>query len=304
MKNFADRLLDTITEKNSFLLAGWDPRMDSIPQCYFELAATSCDSNASLIRHVLVNFYTDALLASKDHIVAVKPNIAFFEALGIPGLRAFNDLCSILREHNVINIVDGKRGDIGSTAEAYSKAYLGTEIFNADALTVNPYLGLDTIESYLDHCVANGKGIYVLVKTSNPGSKDFQNLKLINGTTLAEEVAVKIQDLSQKFIGEHGVSAIGAVVGATYPIEATNFRKLMPNCPFLIPGYGTQGASSADAVASFNSKTINGIVNSSRGLFSSFKNLKITREECKLEIYQKAIDAKNDLMSAFRQIKN
>ncbi|MCL4133253.1 UNVERIFIED_CONTAM: hypothetical protein GTU68_045080 [Idotea baltica] len=296
MNNFADKLIEKINSKNSILLAGLDPRINEIPDCYKIESTKISKNNDELIYNTLVSFYKDSIEACRDYVPIIKPNIAFFEALGIPGLKALKTVSKIIKEQDILCLIDAKRGDIGSTAKAYSQAFLGKTLI--DAITINPYLGFDTITPFLENLELEGKGIFVLVKTSNPGSADIQNLKLESGITVAEHIAKEISEIGKKFIGKSGASSIGVVIGATYPEEALKFRELMPNIPFLIPGFGAQGGSAEDATASFVSNQSVGIVNSSRGIFQSFSSKSINRKEVISEIRNYSIKFKEQLNQA------
>lgn len=276
--NFADTLIHSIEKNKSFIVAGFDPQLDTFPKFILEEAAAKTNNNDDAVFHALFHFHILAIEALSGSIAAVKPNIAFFEQYGLAGLLAFAHICRILRERNIPVIADVKRGDIGSTAKAYSSAYLGrsnifgkaSPIFDVDAITVNPYLGFDTVETYFDDCKEFGKGLFVLVKTSNPGSASIQGIESVKSkSTISETVAAWLAEKSQLLMGESGYSSLGAVVGATYPDEARALRKLMPKNFFLIPGMGAQGGSAQDAVAGFSSSQSGALINISRGLLGS-----------------------------------
>ncbi len=278
--NFADRLIASIAQSKSFIVAGFDPQIEAFPQCILDDAAKRTSSNDEAVYAALVNFHQLALDALVGKVAAVKPNIAFFEQYGIAGLRAFASICSMIKERKLPIIADIKRGDIGSTAQAYSSAYLGQvslfgkkqAVFDVDAITISPYLGFDTVETYFKDCQEFGKGLFVLVKTSNPGSASIQGLKLQSGQKVAETVATWLADKGAGFLGTSGYSGLGAVVGATYPDEARALRKLMPNNFFLIPGMGAQGGTAQDAVAGFSANKSGAIINISRGLLGTIES--------------------------------
>ncbi|MCL4118154.1 UNVERIFIED_CONTAM: hypothetical protein GTU68_028119 [Idotea baltica] len=299
--NFADKLNQKIKENNSCLLAGFDPRLDLIPNCIIEVAEKKSKDNQELTYNTLVDFYELSLKTLSKSIAAVKPNIAFFEALGETGLKAFETICKLIKEHDLPLIIDAKRGDIGSTAKAYSKAFLSKDFYDADALTVNPYLGFDTIEPYLEECKEFNKGIFILVKTSNPGSGLIQNSITGSGKTVSQELATWVFENGQNFTGDSGLSSIGAVVGATYPEQATELRKIMKNNFFLIPGLGAQGGTGQDAVAGFNNAGQGAIVNASRGIFSSFPSLDISLEQVKSELKENVSKFNQELNSALKE---
>lgn len=268
MQNFADRLLNECKKKKSLVLVGIDPRKESLPANLKELAQKKSWAEAYRI------FGREVLDAVADVAVAVKPQVAFYEALGPEGMMAFQDILQYAKEKNILSIADIKRGDIGTTAEAYAEAFLSEKaLFPADSVTINPYLGLDGVEPFLKYC-NQGKGVYILVKTSNKSSIDFQNQKLANGSELFNLVAKKVSEWGQSYIGESGYSSVGAVVGATWPEEAMALRKMMPNISFLIPGYGAQGGAAKDALASMDENNLGGVVNSSRSIIFAFDNEK------------------------------
>ena len=252
----------------------------------------------------MVHFHSIALEACADKIACVKPNIAFYECLGIAGLRALQTIVLMIKDYKLPVILDSKRGDIGSTATAYSSAFLGcgtafgkpTGLIDADALTINPFLGFDTLQPFLDDCYSYEKGIFVLVKTSNPGSSAIQDLN-VDGKTISMRLAEWVNTEGEKLIGECGYSGLGAVVGATYPEQAKELRKLMPNTIFLIPGLSSQGAGAQEACAGFSNKTPRGgaVANVSRGLFGKF-DADISLEDLKTEMSNRAVTL-NDAIS-------
>lgn len=265
---------------NSVLTAGIDPALDTLPKFIQEKAAKQSKHSDDYIYAVLTESYIPSLEALEPHVAACKPNAAFFEQYGLAGMRAYSDILIAAKRLGIPSIADAKRGDIGSTAEAYAKAFLGGATarfekvlaFEADSLTVNPYLGADTLEVFALACERNAKGLFVLVKTSNPGSNWLQSIS-DDKESIAKKVAKWVSERGEALIGDKGVSSIGAVVGATYPDEARELRAIMKNNMFLIPGYGAQGGTASDAVAGFAKNSIaNGAstVNVSRGLFNIF----------------------------------
>lgn len=276
MKTFADTLQKSIQSTGSYLVAGCDPVIEKLPAFLITSAEQASSSDAEFFERVLKDFCTLFVAAISGRVAAAKPNIAFFEQYGIPGLLAFAGLCDALRANGIPVIVDAKRGDIGSTAAAYSATFLGqTSVngrrapsFSADALTVNPFLGFDTLEPFLKDCIAYGKGIFVLVQTSNPGAKDLQG-RIADGSSISDHVARWIAATGDSLRGECGWSGLGAVVGASYPKDAQHLREIMPYNFFLIPGLGAQGASAHDSVAGFgtrNGSKGGAVINVSRGL--------------------------------------
>lgn len=278
MNSFADRLQASIDRNKSVLVAGCDPVIDALPPFLLAEATRRHSSSQEIISHVLAAFCETFLTAISGHAAAIKPNVAFFEQYGLAGLGVFEKFCRDIREKGIPLITDAKRGDIGSTAAAYSSAYLGHATlagkpfrgFETDALTVSPYMGLDTLEPFLKDCAAHGKGIFVLVQTSNPGAKALQGLST-DGGTVSQHVAHWLAQNAEKLLGQCGWSGLGAVVGAPYPQEAKDLRAIMQTSFFLIPGLGAQGAGAEDAVAGFGTRggrRGGALVNASRGLLA------------------------------------
>jgi len=261
---FGDRLAEAVERKRSQLCVGLDPRLELLP---VELRGEPSRGEA------VERFCRGIVDAVCPHAVAVKPQLAFFEALGADGIRAFDAVCSYAREAGLVVIADGKRGDIGSTARAYAAAYLEADVGatpRADALTVNPYLGRESIEPYLAACRRQGAGILCIVKTSNAGA-DVQDVTLSDGGPLWHHVARQVADWGEELVGERGLSSVGAVVGATHPRAVAEARKLMPQSIFLLPGVGEQGASPADLARAFTSGPASAIVNASRSVIYAYR---------------------------------
>jgi orotidine-5'-phosphate decarboxylase len=204
--------------------------------------------------------------AVADVAAAVKPQSAFFEAHGAEGVRAFWDACAYARDAGLVVIADAKRGDIGSTARAYAEAFRG-----ADAVTVNPYLGTDSVEPFLRVCREAGTGIFCLVKTSNPGSADVQDARLADGRRVWEQVAELVGGWGADLMGGHGLSSVGAVVGATFPAELAEARRLLPRAPFLVPGIGAQGGTPEDVAAAFTASPASALVSASRSVIYAYR---------------------------------
>jgi orotidine-5'-phosphate decarboxylase len=259
MQNFADRLIEAIESKGSCVVVGLDPRLDSLPE------GLRAGPGATAAEAVL-EFNRRVIRAVAPHAVAVKPQSAFYEALGWEGVRSYAETIRFAQEHELLVIADVKRGDIGSTAEAYAEAHL--DRFGADAVTVNPYLGIDSIAPFVKRA-KDGKGIFVLVKTSNPSSVDIQDLES-GERKVYEHVADLVERWGAGCRGTSGYSAVGAVVGATFPQTAAELRRLMPHAIFLLPGYGAQGATAEDCRSSFDADGRGAIVNSSRGILYAF----------------------------------
>jgi orotidine-5'-phosphate decarboxylase len=209
------------------------------------------------------------------YAVGVKPQLAFFEALGAPGMAALEKVCAYARTAGLIVVADAKRGDIGSTARAYASAYLEGRDEQpplADAMTVNPYLGLDSLEPFLAACRREGAGIFCLVKTSNEGVADIQDLALSDGKPLWQHVAHLVAEWGEELVGEHGLSSVGAVVGATHPRAVGEARRLLPRAVLLLPGIGAQGAGPADVARAFTSGPASALVAASRSILYAFRS--------------------------------
>jgi orotidine-5'-phosphate decarboxylase len=252
---FADRLAAEVQRKQSQLVVGLDPNPDLMP---VEL------------RGDIARFCCGIVDAVAPHAVAVKPQLAFFEALGSAGIAAFEQVCGYARRAGLLVIADGKRGDIGSTARAYAEAYLEGEPPRADALTVNPWLGRDAVEPFLGAVRRGGAGIFVLLRTSNPGG-DLQDAVLKDGRPMWHHVASLIDEWGEDTVGEVGLSSVGAVVGATHPRAVADARRLMPRTIFLLPGVGAQGGSVADLGRAFQSGPASALVAASRSVIYAFR---------------------------------
>lgn len=250
--HFADALTQATKEKSP-VCVGLDPRLDKLPESLSQDVAGVLEFNKGII---------DAV---KDIACCIKPQLAYYELLGWEGYKMFWDTCSYAKEQGLLVIADGKRNDIGSTCDAYADAYLSGDS-PIDALTVTPYLGSDGIKPFMERCHENGKGIYVLVKTSNPSSGELQDLP-IGDEVVHEHIAQLVESWATEILGpDSGLSSVGAVVGATYPEELKYLRTLMPHVPFLIPGYGAQGGTADDVKYGFVPDGTGAVVNSSRSI--------------------------------------
>lgn len=259
--SFGDRAIHAMQEKDSVLCVGLDPHYDLLPD--FLKQKYEPDEAIEM-------FLTEIIDAIAPHCAIVKPNTAFFEVWGADGWLAMERVCDYAKDKGLIVIADAKRGDIGSTATKYAEAFLG-EDKPYDALTINPYLGQDGILPFVEVAAENDKGLFVLVRTSNPSASEFQDLP-VGDCLLHEEVARSVARLGESTIGESGFSAIGAVVGATEPEEIRILRSEMPTQLLLIPGYGAQGGSAADVAAGFYHNAQGAIVNSSRQIIFAGKD--------------------------------
>ncbi|MDZ4691274.1 orotidine-5'-phosphate decarboxylase [Terricaulis sp.] len=258
---YADRLIESVRVKATPLCIGLDPFADKVPAMFGDLRA---DPAA-----VLVKFGTSVIDVAAKHAAVLKPQLGLFEQFGEMGYAAARMLVEYGRAAGMIVLLDAKRGDIGTTADGYARATLGPRPgFDADCVTVNPYMGKDTLVPFVSTAKALGKGVAVLVRTSNPGAGDFQDLQ-VGGAPVWRRVAEMLAPETQDLMGASGWSGLMAVAGATYPDEARTLREAMPNALFLVPGYGAQGASAADAVAGFvatKQGLEGGVVSSSRAV--------------------------------------
>jgi orotidine-5'-phosphate decarboxylase len=260
---FAARLHARVRALDTRVCLGIDPRPAAHPSTH----PARFDHDPARTARAVVAYVRDVLDATHDLIACVKPQSAFFEAMGIPGLIALAQVLADARERGIPTILDAKRGDIGSTAEAYAAAYLADGVFAADALTVNAYPGLDTLEPFVDAAVRGGRGLFVLVKTSNPGSFELQDVADAEGRLLherlADALAARARDLDAD---ADGYGPVGAVVGATYPRELAAARARLPRAVLLVPGYGAQGGRGVDVAAAFDGDGLGAVVNASRTL--------------------------------------
>ncbi|MGB3968163.1 MAG: orotidine-5'-phosphate decarboxylase [Planctomycetota bacterium] len=252
------RLAERIHGGAAPVVIGLDPRLDALP------AAVAPGASPA---ERIVAFYRQAMPVLARHAPCVKPNIAFFECHGAAGYGAWEETCALARAHDLLVLGDVKRGDIGSTAEAYAEGHFRV----ADAVTLHPYLGLDSVQPFLQHCrpERGGKAVFVLVRTSNPGAADFQGLQ-VGGEPLCDHVARAVHRWGQDLPQAHGYSPVGAVVGATWPQELARLRALMPNAWLLLPGVGAQGGKVADLAAAFDPRGLGALVNQSRGVMQCF----------------------------------
>lgn len=307
MKNFADRLVEAIKAKGSAICVGLDPRLNQIPKHITGEAAEEHKDHFVAAAAAIIEFNKGIIDAVHDLVPVVKPQIAFYEVFGAPGVQAYKETVDYAQSKDLIVIADAKRNDIGSTAKAYADAFLGMtdvygeskETFDADALTVTPYLGYDGIKPFIENCKEFGKGIFVLVKTSNPSSGDLQDLKMEDGKSVYEIMGHFVESWGADEVGESGYSSVGAVVGATYPQQAEELRKIMPHSYFLVPGYGAQGGGAADVKPCFNSDGLGAIVNSSRGITFAYEKMDEFDEKAYDKAARKAVELmKEDLATA------
>ncbi len=305
--NAIDRLITRIKEKNNPTVMGLDPRYDIIP----DIVKNKYENTLEGVSKAILEYNKELIDNTYDIIPAVKPQLAFYEMFGIEGLKTFKETCKYAKEKGMIVILDAKRGDIGSTAQGYSNAYIGNTLVgqksesafsNIDFITLNPYLGTDSIKPFVEDCIKYDKGIFILVKTSNPSSGELQDLKLENGQTVYEHVAELVEEWGKSLRGDYGYSSVAAVVGATYPAQLKEIRIKAPHTYFLIPGYGAQGGKAEDIALGFDKNALGGIINASRSLMCAYKSDrwkdKFSEEEYGMATRQEAIRMRDELNSA------
>ena len=278
-EHFADRLSEAIERKGNAVVVGLDPRLESLPEDLLTVCRAMYGSTTRAAAEALWQFNRDIIDAVYDLVPVVKPQLAFYERYGLEGLQAYVRTVHYAREAGLLVIADAKRNDIGPTAVGYAEAFLGTTRvfeqtvpgdFEADALTVNAFLGSDGIAPFIDQAQQHGRGLFVLVKTSNASAGELQDVP-VAGRPLYEHLGQLVETWGAASRGSCGYSAVGAVVGATYPAQARALRALMPHTVFLVPGYGVQGATAADVVGCFDARGYGAIVNASRSIIFAFR---------------------------------
>ncbi len=278
-----NKLVQKIKGTGAPIVAGLDPMLSYIPESILKKAFAEYGETLEGAAEAIWQFNKEIIDNICDLIPAVKPQIAMYEQFGVEGLKAFQKTVNYCKEKDLVVIGDVKRGDIGSTSAAYATAHLGKvtvgekrlSAFDEDFATVNPYLGSDGVKPFIEVCKKEKKGIFVLVKTSNPSSGEFQD-RLIDGRPLYEYVGEKVDEWGKECMGD-SYSYVGAVVGATYPEMGKILRKIMPKAYILVPGYGAQGGKGADLVHFFNEDGLGAIVNSSRGIIAAWQQEKYAK---------------------------
>jgi orotidine-5'-phosphate decarboxylase len=291
--NFADRLATAVRAKRSITCVGLDPRPSQLPSIIRDaIGSNSPDEWAA----AYTQFCCEIIDVVADKVPCVKPQSAFFEQIGPAGVISLAHVIAHARAAGLLVIVDAKRNDIGSTATAYAEAYLGADSpFGGDSLTVSPYLGRDSIEPFVEACDKKDSGIFVLVKTSNPGGGLFQD-RTTDGQPLYAAVASLVNEFNESRVGLSGYGPIGAVVGATYPEQLTQMRSAMPHSWILIPGFGAQGGSADDIRPGLNPDGLGAIVNSSRQIIFAYERDEY-REKYSGPHWHRAIEAATDEMN-------
>ncbi|MBQ5744750.1 MAG: orotidine-5'-phosphate decarboxylase [Ruminococcus sp.] len=306
-----DRLIENIIEKQNPTVAGLDPKLDYVPAsvkdaCFAQYGKTLEGAAAALLA------FNKAIIDQICDIVpAIKPQAAYYEMYGWQGVRALAETIAYAQQKGMFVMTDGKRNDIGTTMEAYATAHLGTtdvageaiDAFGADALTVNGYLGTDGIRPLVKICQEKDKGIFVLVKTSNPSSGELQDLKLTNGASVYEQMGRMCEQWGEALPGKYGYSGVGAVVGATYPEQLKEMREKAPHTFFLVPGYGAQGGGAQDAKNAFDKNGLGAIINSSRGIMCAWKKQGLTEDDFAAAARSEALRMKADILSVIGKIE-
>ena len=301
------KLVKRIKETGAPIVVGLDPQMSFIPEHILEASVKERGETLDAAGEAFFEFNKGIIDAVKDIVPAVKPQIAMYERYGLPGVASYLRTVEYAKEAGLIVIGDIKRGDIGSTSSAYAEGHLGEVAvggsvfapFGEDFATVNPYLGSDGVKPFIDVCVKHDRGIFVLVKTSNPSSGEFQD-RLIDGRPLYEIVGEMVRKWGDEAMDEGGWSRVGAVVGATYPEMGAALRKIMPKNYILVPGYGAQGGKGSDLKPFFDSDGLGAIVNSSRGIIAAWKSEgnKYGAEGFAEAAREAALDMKRDIEEA------
>jgi orotidine-5'-phosphate decarboxylase len=295
--HFADRLDQAVARTGNPCVVGLDPHVDLLPP---EFAAARTGTTRAERARAVADFLCEVIDLAAGRIPAVKPQSALFELFGAAGSEAWERVVKHARASDLLVIGDVKRGDIDSTARAYARAFLdedpGAPGTSCDAITVNPYLGSDSIRPFLETCSRNGKGIFVLVRTSNPGSATFQDH---GSPKLYERVADAVVEWGKELVGRSGLSSVGAVVGATHPSELAALRARMPATPFLIPGYGAQGAGAAEVLGGFLAGGRGALVNSSRAVLFAWREPRFAGKNWK-DATRTALD---EMIAALRPVR-
>ncbi len=306
-----DTLIKRILELNNPSVVGLDPRLDFIPEFIKQEAYGSYGQTLKGASDAYLRFNKAIIDQIADIVPAVKPQIAMYEQFGYEGIKAYLDTIEYAKSKGLIVIGDIKRSDIASTAEAYSHGHIGRVkveehsycVYKEDFITLNPYLGVDSIEPYMNDCQKYNKGLFILVKTSNPNGGQIQDLST-DGKRIYEVIGSLVSEWGQASIGSYGFSQVGAVVGATYKKQCLELRTLMPHTFFLVPGYGAQGAGAKDIADCFNKNGLGAIVNSSRGIIAAYKKDKYASKYSEKEFHyaarQAAEDMKKDINSVIQ----
>lgn len=306
-----DRLIENIVKMQNPTVAGLDPKLDYVPESIktkcFEKHGKTLEGAAA----ALFEFNKALIDALYDIVPAVKPQAAYYEMYGWQGVKALCDTIAYAKSKGMFVITDGKRNDIGTTMEAYATAHLGhtdvagesIDAFGADALTVNGYLGTDGIKPLAKICDSDDKGIFVLVKTSNPSSGELQDMKLETNESVYEHMGKMCEGWGEDLMGKHGYSAVGAVVGATYPEQLSEMRAKLLHTFFLVPGYGAQGGGADDVKNAFDENGLGAIINSSRGIMCAWKKQGLTEDDFAVAARKEAERMRDEIVGCIGKIK-
>jgi orotidine-5'-phosphate decarboxylase len=300
-----DRLIQNIVKLQNPTVAGLDPKLDYIPNAIKEKAFTQHGETLDGAAAALLDFNKGLIDALCGIVPAIKPQCAYYEMYGWQGVKALYDTISYAKEKGMFVITDGKRNDIGTTMQAYAVAHLGKvkvggacfAPFGGDALTVNPYLGSDGINPLLDTCKEEDKGIFVLVKTSNPSSGELQNQIFEGGETLYGTVGRLCEEWGESLPGKYGYSGVGAVVGATYPAQLAELRNDLTHTFFLVPGYGAQGGGAKDVVPAFDSNGLGAVINASRSILCAWQKTNAPEQDYAKAAAQEAIRMRDEIIT-------
>ena len=306
-----DKLIEKIVEKQNPTVAGLDPKLSYIPEHIRNASYEKYGKTLEGAADALLQFNKGLIDALCDIVPAVKPQAAYYEMYGWQGVKALTETIAYAQSKGMFVITDGKRNDIGATMTAYAAAHLGSttveeetfQPFGADALTVNGYLGTDGIQPLLDVCGKEDKGIFVLVKTSNPSSGELQDKPLADGNTVYRAMGAMCEGWGEKLPGKYGYSGVGAVVGATYPAQLEELRAAMPHTFFLVPGYGAQGGAADDVAPGFDKDGLGAIVNSSRGIMCAWQKEGIDGKDYAAAARREAIRMRDEIVGRIGQIK-
>ncbi|MBQ9673278.1 MAG: orotidine-5'-phosphate decarboxylase [Ruminococcus sp.] len=307
-----DRLIEKIAEKQNPTVAGLDPKLAYIPQYIKDESFAKYGKTLEGAADAILTFNKGLIDELFDIVPAIKPQCAYYEMYGWYGFKALTETIAYAKSKGMFVITDGKRNDIGTTMQAYAAAHLGTtdidgtevEAIGGDALTVNGYLGTDGISPLLDICKNGDKGIFVLVKTSNPSSGELQNLEFKGGETVYQRVGTMCEEWGKELPGKYGYSGVGAVVGATYPEMLTELRGELKTTFFLVPGYGAQGGGAKDCEGAFDKNGIGAVVNSSRGIMCAWQKVDgLDPEDYAKAARNEAIRMRDDLRNVIGEMK-
>lgn len=307
-----DRLIENIVKMQNPTVAGLDPKLDYVPASIKEKCFEKYGKTLEGAAEALLEFNKALIDSLYDIVPAIKPQAAYYEMYGWQGVKALSETIAYAKSKGMFVMTDGKRNDIGTTMEAYATAHFGTtsvdgemiDAFGADALTVNGYLGTDGIKPLAKICDEKDKGIFVLVKTSNPSSGELQDMKLDTDETVYEHMGKMCEEWGGSLMGKYGYSAVGAVVGATYPQQLAEMREKLPHTFFLVPGYGAQGGGAEDVKNAFDKNGLGAIINSSRGIMCAWKKQDgMTEDDFAVAARNEAIRMRDEIIGCIGEIK-